>query len=88
MDDGTFKVAAGPSDLFSAFYEPLQLAAQSKRHGEAEAEGLDYLDPETGLAVQWILALQNRWIELEIRTLMIEDMLKMDWMVLSDSIMA
>ena len=69
MDDSaTLLPAAGPSDLFAAFCEPLQRAARS---GRSEGESEDWLDPETGLAAQWIRALQARWGDTRYEDLML-----------------
>jgi len=64
MDEPIASGSGSARDLFTAFYVPLRevsRAAKLKSRSEgADGVDVDYLDPETGLAIAWGDALDRR----------------------------
>lgn len=60
--DGDFSLAEsdleGSNDLFTAFFRPLQQASLASRN--AKDGEIDYLDNETGIALQWASSIQRQ----------------------------
>lgn len=48
----------GSCDLFNAFFQPLQQASLASRN--AKDSEVDYLDSETGIALQWANAVSRQ----------------------------
>lgn len=60
--DGDLSIASqdleGSSDLFTAFFKPLQQASLASRN--AKDGDVDYLDSETGIVLQWASAISRQ----------------------------